>query len=279
LPRERYEESTNRRFNMLGRSLRRLLVLAAAPVIAALGTLGWAGPAYAHTVNSINVNCETVTVDFSGFPAEGVTVHIGATVEGHGSVGTDVLVKGSMTGTLDISGETSTLFGAPAKVDVDVTWNFQGAQHLSDSGTVTCGTATTTIAPTTTTAAPTTTLAPTTTVAPTTTTTVAPTTTVSPTTTAAPTTTFVAVGGNTHSNTSGGASATVGATPGSVAVEGASAGMTPSGAVSATGTQSTSGSGGPLPFTGSAAMPLLAFGLASIGAGTAAILRTRLRRS
>jgi len=223
-----------------------------------LSMFAWTDAASAHEVTSMSATCSTVTVNFSGFPSDGVMVHIAATVEGHGSVSTDTLVKGAMTGTLDISGNTSALFGASAAVDVDVTWTFQGAQHAHETLHVTCGSATTTTthATTTTTHATTTTVGATTTTAPTTSTTVQTATTLG--------------GSGSTTTTSGGTSAvTVGSSTGGTAggsVIVAAESAPPGG---------TATSGGSLPFTGSPTGPLAGLGALMVAAGASVLARNR----
>jgi hypothetical protein len=244
--------------SMSGRILKRCLSVGVVPALAFVTVMfGFAGPASAHHVAGIEANCDHVTVNFTDFPEPGVTVHIAATVEGHAALTSDVLVHGAMSSSINISSATSALAGATADVDVDVTWTFEGPQHVHDTLSVTCGTATTT------------------TTHPATTTTTMPATT---TTTAAPgtttTSTTVAGGGATTTSTtvslgvSGNETTTT-----AVAVLGAS--VSAGGAITPT---AASGSSGSLPFTGADTLPLLGAGLASIGAGGAAIFRTRTRR-
>ena len=146
---------------MNGLRSRRRFGVAAVPVLAFVAAiLGWSNAAWAHHVSGIEANCNAVTVHFVQFPATGVTAHIAATIEGHGTLAADVFVQGDQTASLDISAATAMLHGAAAAVDVDVTWNYEGAQHAHDTLSVTCGSSTTTTHPTTTTtdAATTTTL-------------------------------------------------------------------------------------------------------------------------
>src|SRR4051812_30739837 len=111
--------------------IRRAISAAAAVFGLCVVMAGFAGPASAHEVSDITANCNTVRVSFTGFPQSGVTVHIAATVQGHGAVSTDVFVNDKTTaGSLDISSVTDDMFGATAKVDVDVTWTFDGPQHV-----------------------------------------------------------------------------------------------------------------------------------------------------
>src|SRR4051812_15724911 len=106
-----------------------LSIVAAVAAAVAVSLLGMGSTAYAHTVRDIEVTCTSVTVQFTGFPDEGVMVHITATVEGHAALATDALIKSRDSASVDISSATSALFGATAAVDVDVTWTFNGAQH------------------------------------------------------------------------------------------------------------------------------------------------------
>lgn len=259
---------------MVGRLMRRLLMMAAAPVLAAVVSLGWSGTAYAHDVTGIDVNCTEVTVHFSGFPTDGVMVHIAADVAGHGTATGDLLVKGVMTGTVNIAGETSALFGATAAVDVDVTWTFEGPQHVHETANVTCGTATTT-----TTHATTTTTHPSTT-----TTTTAPATTTTSVAVGGETTTTVHTGGSTSttvgtSGTTGTTSTTAVGVSGNETTGGSPGGSAVVAGESVTASGGTSGtSGSSLPFTGSTALPLAAVGATSIAAGALALLRARLAR-
>jgi len=117
----------------------------ATPVVAlAVSLVAWSTAASAHSVTGIEANCSQVTVHFEDFPDAGVMVHIAATVAGQPTIATDVLVKNAMSATLDISAATSALFGASADVDLDVTWTFDGPQHVHDKVYVTCGSPTTT---------------------------------------------------------------------------------------------------------------------------------------
>jgi hypothetical protein len=217
---------------------------------------GFAGPASAHDVTNITANCDTVTVFFTGFPESGVTVHIAATVQGHGSASTDVFVNNTTTSaTLNIASATDDMFGATANVDVDVTWTFQGPQHVHDMASVTCGEATTT---TTTQPATTTTTAPATT---TTTTTIAGESTT--------TTTVVGVQGETTSTTAATAVVSAGE---------ATNGPTTGGAVVSPAATGTSGGSSSLPFTGSATAPLALTGLTALAAG-AGLWATQRRKS
>src|SRR5690242_20713492 len=132
---------TWRFFHMHSRALRRALALATIPILALFtAVLGFSSVASAHDVSGISANCNEVTVQFVDFPPEGVSVHIAATVEGHPTLSSDVLVKNNMTASLDIASATSALAGATAAVNVDVTWTFQGAQHVHETLDVTCGT-------------------------------------------------------------------------------------------------------------------------------------------
>jgi LPXTG-motif cell wall-anchored protein len=247
------------------RAWKRSLAVFAAPALAFLvGMFAWTGAASAHDVSDIEVDCTHVTVHFRDFPAEGVMVHIAATVQGHAELGTDVMVSGTMTGTLNISSATSALAGASATVNVDVTWSYHGDHHESATKTVTCGTATTT-----TTHATTTTMAPTTTVA--------PATTVAPTTTTAPgeTTSTTAAGSEGGSTSTTVASGTV--TGETTTVEGAATGGT-SGSVAVLGETATAGTGSStLPHTGSATAPLAGIGALALLSGLAALPAARRR--
>jgi hypothetical protein len=250
---------------MSSSALKRLLAAVAVPALA-LFIVGFGiGTAAAHDVSGISANCDKVTVNFAGFPDAGVTVHIAAAIEGHGTLATDVLVHNDMSAQLNISSATSALAGATASVDVDVTWTLEGPQHVHDTFSVTCGTATTTTTqrPTTTTVAGVTS----TSMPATTTTTVAgsgtastTSTTVEGITTTTPTTSAANVSGETSST--GPQSAVLGETA-----------SNETGAITPTGT--SSGSRGTLPFTGAGTLPLLAIGLAALAAGTAAMVRRR----
>lgn len=126
------------------RFLRRGLALFAMSAVAAAIALVPMTAASAHEVTDITASCDTVTVYFSGFPTTGVTVHIAAAVEGHETRGADVFVDNTTTQKqLDIASATSALEGTSANVDVDVTWTFEGPQHVHKSFPMTCGTATT----------------------------------------------------------------------------------------------------------------------------------------
>jgi hypothetical protein len=233
-------------------------------IIVAGVLVAFGGPAFAHEVTGIDVNCTDVTVHWSGFPEAGVSVHIAVQVEGVGSTATDVMVDHNSSETqLSIAALTNQLNGASGTVDVDVTWTFEGPQHVQDTAHVTCGTAPTTtstvgssgstIAATTTTTAP----AATTTTVPesTTTTSMGESASTSTTTTAL-------IGGQQTTPTT-----TISVSP-AEAVNG-------SGTVSATG--ATSGS---LPFTGSNPW-LIVFGFVLCAAGATLMVapRVRARRS
>jgi LPXTG-motif cell wall-anchored protein len=124
------------------------------------GPFVFCGPASAHEVTSIAVDCYVMTAHFSDFPANGVAVHMAATVNGQSPVARDVLVtSGTTEATLDISGATEGLYG-PLTIAADITWRYDGPQHVHEAITVTCASTTTTTQSTTTT---TTTTAPTTT--------------------------------------------------------------------------------------------------------------------
>ena len=130
------------------RLLGRGFALLAVSVVAIAIALVPMTTASAHEVSDITASCDTVKVFFSGFPAAGVTVHIAASVEGHGTLGEDVFVDNTTTEKqLDISSATGALEGTTANVDVDVTWTFEGPQHVHRTFPMTCGTATTTTAP------------------------------------------------------------------------------------------------------------------------------------
>ena len=241
---------------------RLLQMLSGIGIIIAGVLVALSGPAFAHEVTGIDVDCTNVTVHWSGFPDAGVSVHIAAEVEGIGSTSTDVMVDHNSTQTqLSIAALTSQLNGASGTVNVDVTWTFQGPQHVQATEHVTCGTAPTTtstvgssgstIAPTTTT----TTTMP----ASTTTTTVG-----STSTTSAPsstTSTTALVGGQ------GTTSTTFSVSPAEVTSGG--------GTVSATGASS-----GSLPFTGTNPW-LIVLGLGMCAGGTALVAAPKLltRRS
>jgi LPXTG-motif cell wall-anchored protein len=122
------------------------------------GLFVFSGPASAHQVTSIDVDCYLMTAHFSDFPDDGVVVHMAATVNGQAPVGRDVLVTSETTeATLDISDATSGLYG-PLTIAADITWRYEGPQHVHETITVTCAQpTTTTTTPPTTTAAPTTT--------------------------------------------------------------------------------------------------------------------------
>ena len=127
------------------RYLRRSLAALATPILAFALLLASTSAASAHEISDISATCDTVTVHFTGFPKAGVTVHIAATVEGHGTLSKDVSVDNTtIEAQLDISSATNGLLGATANVDVDVTWTFQGPQHAHKTLSVTCGSATTT---------------------------------------------------------------------------------------------------------------------------------------
>src|SRR4051812_36931099 len=87
-----------------------LSLVAAIAGAAAVSMFAMGGTAYAHSVSDIEANCASVTVHFTGFPDDGVTVHIAATVEGHAAIATDTLIKNSDTASLNISSATSALF-------------------------------------------------------------------------------------------------------------------------------------------------------------------------
>jgi hypothetical protein len=230
-------------------------------VIAAGVLVAFGGPAFGHEVTGIDVNCTDVTVHWSGFPDAGVNVHIVAEVEGIGSTNTDVVVDHNSSEThLSIAALTSQLNGASGTVNVDVTWTFEGPQHVEDTAHVTCGTPPTTT--TTVQVGGSTTIAP-----PTTTTTVS-----APTST---TSTTVNVGASTSTTTS-----TVGVsgqqTTSTTAISVSPAQVTNGGGtVSATG--ATSGS---LPFTGSNPwLIVLGLGLCAGGATMVAAPRLPTRKS
>src|SRR5437588_5724953 len=108
---------------MSNRWLRRSLAALATLAIAVALLLVWRSTASAHEVTGITATCESVTVQFTGFPPAGVAVRIVATVQGHATLSKDVVVKDTTSqATLDISSATNTLFGATATVEVDVTW-------------------------------------------------------------------------------------------------------------------------------------------------------------
>ena len=250
---------------------RRLLASTAVPVLALfVVAFGWSDVASAHYVSGIDVTCDDVTLNFAQFPSEGVTVHIAATVEGQGTVATDLLVHDDMSAQLNISSATSALAGATASVDVDATWTFEGPQHVHDTFSVTCGSTTTTTVhqcgcgSTTTTVAGVTS----TTAAGTTTTSVSTgaTTTTSATEdhqTGPTSTTQVSVLGSETSSRRGGAAVSE------------SAGTGP---ISPTGATNANNGSGTLPLTGGAPLPMLSLGLASVGAGVAALIRSRAGR-
>jgi len=256
-------------------AIRRLLAVLSVPVLALLGvTMVWTGVASAHHVDGINVSCDYVTVNFKDFPSAGVNVHIAAAIEGHGDLATDVLVHDEMSAQLDITSATSALAGATAEVDVDVTWTFEGDQHVNDTFTVTCGSATTTTVhhcgcgSTTTTEAGVTTT--TTAEASTTTTTLSG---------AGETTTTVKRGHGPTPTTEVDVSGSGGTTPsGTTPVSGALR-ETSGGAILPTGaTRDASGPSGILPFTGGAVLPLLGVALVLLALGFVAVMHSRTRR-
>jgi hypothetical protein len=249
------------------RAWKRSLAVLAAPALAFLvGMFAWTGVASAHDVSDIEVDCTHVTVHFRDFPEDGVSVHIAATVEGHAELGTDAMISGSMSGSLNISSATSALAGATAKVDVDVTWSYHGDHHEEGTFHVTCGTATTT----TTHATTPTTVAPTTTMPPATTTTTAAGATTTTSTTVAesgstPTTDVDVSAGGTASGGEG------------VTVEAAGA-TNAGGSVAVHGETATAGTGSStLPRTGSATVPLAGIGALALLSGLAALPAARRR--
>jgi hypothetical protein len=257
---------------------RRLLAATAVPLLSLfVVAFGWSGVASAHFVSGIDVNCDDVTLNFAQFPSEGVTVHIAATVEGQGALATDVLVQGDMSAQLNISSATSALAGASANLDVDATWNFEGPQHVHEAFSVTCGSSTSTTVnqcgcgSTTTTV-----VGVTSTTAETTGTTVGTGGTTTPTATeghpTGPTsTTQVSVLGSETSSPPG--------TPNGGTAGGAAASETAgTGPISPTGATNANNGSGTLPLTGGPPLPLLSIGLASVGAGLAALIRSRARR-
>lgn len=253
---------------MQSRALRRALALATVPILALLtAVLGFTTAASAHDVSGVTANCSDVTVHFVDFPQEGVVVHVAATVEGHSTVSSDVLVKGDMATTLSIASATSSLAGATAAVNVDITWTFQGTQHVQETLHVTCGethhcgcTTTTTAHATTTTTAHKATTTTTTQKATTTTTAVAGVTDTTEPTTGSKNTTTTSVEAESLTGTDGPSSGNNGAAE-------ANGGIAPAASHS-----------GSLPFTGTATVPLLILGLVAIGAGGAMVIRARKRQ-
>jgi LPXTG-motif cell wall-anchored protein len=123
----------------------------------AAGMFVFSGTASAHQVTSIEVDCYLMTAHFSDFPDDGVVVHMAATVNGQTPVGRDVLVTSETTvATLDIADATAGLYG-PLTIEADITWRYEGPQHVHETITVTCASPTTTQSTTTTTTAPATT--------------------------------------------------------------------------------------------------------------------------
>jgi hypothetical protein len=252
------------------RASRRALALATIPIVALFTVVfGVATAASAHDVSGITASCNDVTVHFVDFPEEGVVVHIAATVEGHATLSSDAVVKSDMTTKVNIASATSTLAGATAAVNVDVTWTFQGAQHVHATLHVTCGethhcgcaTTTTTHATTTTTTAKAT----------------------STTTTIAGGTVTTEPAGGSTSSTVGGSTDTTSTSVSAEVVTGSNgSGSGDNGVVGATATNGgitpTANRTGSLPFTGTATVPLLILGLASVGAGSAMVIRSRKRQ-
>jgi hypothetical protein len=171
---------------------RRRLVVAAAMsglMLAGIGVL--ASAASAHDVTGVTATCSTVTVHFVDFPVAGVPVHINVQVGVEPAIVDDVTVNSTTTDvSIDISAATAGLGGVATPVDVDVTWTNYGPQHVHETTSVTCGSATTT---TSTTIESSTTLATTSTTEATTTTTRATTTTTRSTTTTMPPTTTTTI--------------------------------------------------------------------------------------
>ncbi len=236
------------------RILRRGLVVLAAPVVVIGFIIATTTTASAHEVTDITATCEVVTVHFSGFPQAGVVVHIAATVEGHGTLSRDVVVNDTTTqATLDIASATSALHGATASVVVNVSWEFEGPQHVQKTLTVTCGTATTTM--------------------PTTSTTMI----------GVSGETSTSVGSHNSTTTTSGSAASGHAT--STVAAAVSAGSETSttnvsGVLGASVNASPTATGAPrssLPFTGTATLGLVILGLAAMGAGTALVLSQRRR--
>jgi len=257
---------------------RRLLAATAVPLLALfVVAFGWSGVASAHFVSGIDVNCDHVTVNFAQFPSEGVTVHIAATVEGQGTLATDVLVQGDMSAQLNISSATSALAGASANLEVDATWTFEGPQHVHEAFSVTCGSSTSTTVHQCGCGSTTTTVGVTSTTAEETTgTTVGTGGTTTPTATeghpSGPTsTTQVSVLGSETGSQPGTPN---GGAPGGAAASESSG----TGPISPTGATNANNGSGTLPLTGGAPVPLLGMGLASLGAGLAAVIRSRARR-
>jgi hypothetical protein len=251
------------RFRQVGTGRRgRLVRIASGAAIVVAGVLvAFGAPAFGHEVTGIDVDCTNVTVHWSGFPDAGVSVHIAADVEGIGSTSTDVMVNHNSSQTqLNISALTDQLHGASGTVDVDVTWTFEGPQHVSATEHVTCGTA-----PTTTTTVH---VGESTTIPPTTTTTTMP----ESTTTTSTTSTTVSAGASTTTSTvfTGGQIVT----PTTISVSPAEA-VNTSAAVSPTGT--TNGS---LPFTGTNPwLIVLGLGMSVSGAALVAAPKLLARKS
>jgi hypothetical protein len=228
--------------------------------------LAFGAPASGHEITGIDVNCSEVTVHWSGFPEAGVSVHIVAAVGGVGSTSTDVTVDHNSTQTqLNITSLTSQLNGASGTVDVDVTWTFEGPQHVHESKTVTCGNMSTTT--TTVQSSGTTIAASTTTTAP------APTTTMPESSSTTSTTENVGASSSTSSTTVhvGGEQTTPTTTINVSPAELSNSG----GTVSATGASS-----GSLPFTGTNPwLIVVGFFLCAAGATLVVAPRLRARRS
>ncbi len=225
------------------RRRRALAVLSGAALVLA-GLVLLAMPASAHSAN-ISANCDHVTVNLTGFPAQGTNVHIAVQVGNVGTTSKDVNVGDQdMTVTVPIASLTSQLKGETANVVVDVTWDYFGTpQHEQQSVPVTCGTKTSTSVG-----------GATSTLAPSTSTSAATVTTLGSTTTSAT--------GNTNESSSSTSMVIPGSTPTS---PGAS-------------TQVKGESVSALPFTGGLALPLTVVGFALIVAG-ALFAATPKRRS
>jgi len=248
------------------------------------GAFAWTAAASAHVVTGIEADCTHVTVSFADFPRSGVMVHIAVTVEGHAPLTTDVLVKRrSGPVSLDISSVTSDLFGATANVDVDVTWTFEGPQHVEQTLQVTCGETTSTA------------LGSSSSTASTTSTTGVGATSSSTDTSA--TTSSTVESGNSSTTDTGASSTTASTSLGPVGGGGGGStsstgpgGEATAGAIRVAGESISApgntvasaaagaGQSGSLPFTGLATVPLVVLGVAALTAGAAAISGARRRR-
>ena len=97
---------------------RRAVCLVVAGVFMTVAALAFALPAFGHDVTGVSATCDHVTVNWSGFPAAGVPVHINIQVGAVGSISADVTVKDTTTHTdVNIAALTSQLHDQTAPVD------------------------------------------------------------------------------------------------------------------------------------------------------------------